>query len=127
MPLMENVHEPLAKSVLMSLGLTAATANVTVHKKVFGSGTATLVISKEQMNDIMKIVQSLEESGLLIKGVSRTIKNKAKEQKGRFLGMLLETLGASLLGNLLTGKGTIRAGKGTIAAGGGMIKAGQGF
>ena len=124
---MENVHEPLAKSVLMSLGLTAATANVTVHKKVFGSGTATLVISKEQMNDIMKIVQSLEESGLLIKGVSRTIKNKAKEQKGRFLGMLLETLGASLLGNLLTGKGTIRAGKGTIAAGGGMIKAGQGF
>ena len=124
---MENVHEPLAKSVLMLLGLTAATANVTVHKKVFGSGTATLVISKEQMNDIMKIVQSLEESGLLIKGVSRTIKNKAKEQKGRFLGMLLETLGASLLGNLLTGKGTIRAGKGTIAAGGGMIKAGQGF
>ena len=124
---MENVHEPLAKSVLMSLGLTAATANVTVHKKVFGSGTATLVISKEQMNDIMKIVQSLEESGLLIKGVSRTIKNKAKEQKGRFLGMLLETLSASLLGNLLTGKGTIRAGKGTIAAGGGMIKAGQGF
>ena len=117
---MENVHEPLAKSVLMSLGLTAATANVTVHKKVFGSGTATLVISKEQMNDIMKIVHSLEESGLLIKGVSRTIKNKAKEQKGRFLGMLLETLGASLLGNLLTGKGT-------IAAGGGMIKAGQGF
>ena len=127
MPLMENVHEPLAKSVLMSLGLTAATADVTVHKKVFGSGTATLVISKEQMNDIMKIVQSLEESGLLIKGVSRTIKNKAKEQKGRFLGMLLETLGASLLGNLLTGKGTIRAGKGTIAAGGGMIKAGHGF
>ena len=124
---MENVHEPLAKSVLMSLGLTAATANVTVHKKVFGSGTATLVISKEQMNDIMKIVQSLEESGLLIKGVSRTIKNKAKEQKGRFLGMLLETLGASLLGNLLTGEGTIRAGKGTIAAGGGMIKAGHGF
>ena len=124
---MENVHEPLAKSVLMLLGLTAATADVTVHKKVFGSGTATLVISKEQMNDIMKIEQSLEESGLLIKGVSRTIKNKAKEQKGRFLGMLLETLGASLLGNLLTGRGTIRAGKGTIAAGGGMIKAGQGF
>ena len=63
----------------------------------------------------MKIVKSLEESGLLIKGVSKTIKNKANEQKGGFLGMLLGTLGATLLGiNLLTGKGTIRAGEGTI-------------
>ena len=59
----------------------------------------------------MKIVKSLEESGLLIKGVTQTMKNKAKEQKERFLGMLLSTLGASLLGNLLTGKGTIRAGE----------------
>ena len=63
----------------------------------------------------MKIVKSLEESGLLIKGVSKTIKNKANEQKGGFLGMLLGTLGATLLViNLLTGKGTIRAGEGTI-------------
>ena len=69
------------------------------------------------MNDIIKIVKSLEESGLLIKGVSKTIKNEGKEQKGGFLGMLLGTLGASLLRNLLTGKGTIRAGKGTIRAG----------
>ena len=60
--------------------------------------------------NIMKIVRSFEESGLLIKGVSKTIKNEAKKQKGGFLSMLLGTLGASLLGNLLAGKGTIRAG-----------------
>ena len=69
------------------------------------------------MNDIMKIVKYLEESGLLIKGVSKTIRNEAYEQKGGFLGVLLGTLGASLLGNLLTGKDTIRAGKGTIRPG----------
>ena len=69
------------------------------------------------MHDIMKIIKSLEESGLLIKDVSETIKNEGKEQKGEFLGMLLDTLGASLLGNLLTGKSTIRAGEGTIRAG----------
>ena len=68
------------------------------------------------MNDIMTIVKSLEECNLLIKAISETIKNEAKEQKDRFLGML-GTLGASLLGNLLTGKGTIRAGKRTIRAG----------
>ena len=64
----------------------------------------------------MKIIKSLEESGLLIKDVSETIKNETKEQKGVFLTMLLVALGASLLGILLTGKGTIRAGKGTIRA-----------
>ena len=69
------------------------------------------------MNDIMNIVKSLEESGLLIKGFSETIKDEAKEQKGGFLSMLLGTLGASLLGNLLTGKGTIRASEGTIRTG----------
>ena len=69
------------------------------------------------MNDVMKIVKSLEKSGLLIKGVSETIKNEAKKQKGGFLSMLLGTLGASLLGNLLAGKGAIRAGEGTYRAG----------
>ena len=68
------------------------------------------------MNDIAKMVNCVEESGLLTKGISETIKNESKEQKGRFLGMLLNTLGASLLGNLLTGTGTIRAGKGKISA-----------
>ena len=78
----------------------------------------TLIISNEEIN-IMKIVKSLEESGLWIKGISNTIKNKAKEQKGRFLGMIMikDTLGASLLGNLLTDKGTIRASVGTVRAG----------
>ena len=66
---------------------------------------------------LWNIVKSLKESGLLIKGVRETIKNEAEEQKGRFLGMLLGTLGASLLANLLIGKGTIRADEGTIRAG----------
>ena len=77
----------------------------------------TLVIPNEKMNDIMKIVKSLEESRFFNKSVSKTIGNEAKEQKGGLLGMLLSTLGSSLLGNLLTGKDTIRAGEGTIRAG----------
>ena len=62
------------------------------------------------MIKIMKIVQALEDSNILLKGVTETIKNETKERKGRLLGMLLGTLGASLLGNMLTGKGIIRAG-----------------
>ena len=110
LPLIGNVLKPLAKNVLIPLGLTAAAAAATdgsIHKKLFRSGTTTLIISNEEMNDIMKIVKSLEESGLFIKGVSQTIKNEAKEQKGEILRMLLGALGASLLGNLLTGKGAI--------------------
>ena len=78
--------------------------------KMLRSGFTTLIISNKEMEDIVKIAKSLEDSGLLIKVVSETIKNEAKEQKGEFLGMLLGSLGASLLGNLLTGKVTIRAG-----------------
>ena len=81
------------------------------------SRMATLIISNEEMNDIIKIVKFLEESGLLIKCVSETIQNEAKEQKDGFLRMLLSTLGASLSGNLLKGKRTIRAAEGTIRAG----------
>ena len=92
---------------------------------MFGSGVrpwdlalhTTLIISNEEMNDILKIVKSLEESGLLIKGISKTIKNEAKEQKGGFLGILLGTSGARLLGKLLTCKGTIRADEDTVRAG----------
>ena len=79
------------------------------------------------MNDIIKIVKSLKESGLLIKAVRQTIKNEAKEQKGGFLSMLLETLRARLLGNMLTTKGTIRASADTIRAGEGTIRVGQDF
>ena len=64
------------------------------------------------MNDILKIVQALEYSNILLKGVIKTIKNETKEQRGGFLSMLLGTLGASLLGNLLAGKGIVRAGYG---------------
>ena len=78
---------------------------------MFGSGVTTLIILNKEMNDVMKIVKSFEESGLLIKGVSKTIKNDVKEQKGGFLGISLGTLGATLLGNLLAGKETIRVGQ----------------
>ena len=81
-------------------------------KKKHGSGTTTLIISNEEINDIMKIVQALEDSNVLLKGVTKTIKNETKEQKGGFLSMLFGTLGASLLGNLLAGKGIVRAGTG---------------
>ena len=81
---------------------------------MFESGMTTLTISNDEMNDVMKIVKSLEESGLLIKDVSKTIKNEAKEQKRGFLSMLLGILGASLLENLLTVKSTIRASEGTV-------------
>ena len=65
------------------------------------------------MNDMLKIVKSLEDSSVLLKGVSETVKNEAKEQKGGFLSMLLGTLGACLRGNMLAGKGAIRAGYGS--------------
>ena len=88
MSLIGNVLKALAESVLIPLGLTtaaaASTTDVVIHKKMFGSGFTTLIISNEEMNDIMKIVKSLEDSGLLIKGVSETIKNKAKEKKEDF-------------------------------------------
>ena len=104
MPLIGNVLKPLDKNVLIPLGLTtaavASAADVALHKKMFGSGTTTLIISNEEMNDIMKIIKPLGESELLVKGVSETIENEAKIQKRGFLGILLGNLGASLLGNL---------------------------
>ena len=79
-------------------------------KKIHGSGTTTLLISNEEMNDKMKIVQALEDSNILLKRLAKIITNKTTEQKQGFLSMLLRTLGASLLGNLFAGKGIIRAG-----------------
>ena len=82
------------------------------------------------MEEIIKIVKSLEDSGLLLKRVTETVQNEAKKQKGGFLSMLLGTLGASLLGNLLTGPGIYRAGKGkgkgVLRAGEGVLRAGYG-
>ena len=73
-----------------------------------GSGTNTLIISNEEMNDIMKIVQALKNSNTLLKGITKTTENGTKEQKGGFSGILLGNLGASLLGNIFTGKGILR-------------------
>ena len=133
LPLIKNVIKPLAKSVLISLGLTTAgsAADAGVHKKILGSGhnnNTTLIISNDETENIIKIVKSLEDSGLLLKGVTETVQNEVKEQKGGFLSMLLGTLGASLLGNLLTGKGIYRAGKGKgiNRAGEGIVRAGYG-
>ena len=119
LPLMKNVFQPLAKRDSIPLGLTiaASAAVAAIHKQILGSVTTTLIISNHDMEDIMKIVHSLEDSGLLLKGVSDTIQNEAKEKKGGFLSMLLGTLGASLLGNTLAGKGINRAGDGIIRAG----------
>ena len=95
---------------------SASAADAAIQKKIFGSCVTTLIISNEEMKNIMKIIKFLEESGLLIKGASETIKNATKEQKGGFLKMFLGTLDASLLANLLTGKDTIKAGERTLRA-----------
>ena len=113
LPLMKSVITPLAKSVLIPLGLTAAAsaADAGIHKKILGSGNnTTLIISNKDMDDLIKIVKSFEDSGLLLKGITESDQNEIKEQKGGFLSILLGTLGASLLGNLLTGKGVNKKG-----------------
>ena len=97
--------------------MAASATDADIQKKIYGSGTATLIIQNEEMEDITKIVKSLENPGLLIKRVSETIQNEAKEQKGAFLAMLLGTLRPSSLESLLTGIGIIRADKETIRAG----------
>ena len=131
LPLIKNVIKPLAKSVLIPLGLTAAAsaADAGTHKKILGSGNmTTLIISNDEIEGIIKIVKSLEDSGLLLKAVTETVQNEVKQQKGGFLSMLLGTLDASLLGDLLTGQGINKAGKGRgiNRAGEGVLRAGCG-
>ena len=135
LPLTKNVVKPLAKSVLIPLKLTAAASaeDAGIHEKILGSGhnrpsSTTLRISNGEIEDIIKVVKSLKYSGLLLKGVTETIQNEVKEQKGGFLSMLLGTLGANLLGNILTGKGMNRAGRGRgiNRAGEGIVRAGYG-
>ena len=131
---MKNVIKPLAKTVLIPLGLTAAAsaADPGIHKKVLGSGhhssdsashnNTILIISNDEMKDIIEIVKSPEDSSLLPEGVSETVQNKARKQRGGFCSMLLGTLGASLLGTILTVRGINRAGEGVIRAGCGNKK-----
>ena len=101
-----KVGVPLAKNILAPLGITATASaiDVGIQKKMHSSGTTILIISNKEMNDITKIVQALEDSNILLKRVTKGIKNETKEQKGGFLSMLLGTLGASLLGNVLAEK-----------------------
>ena len=124
LPLMKNVIKALAKSVLIPLVWTAAASagDAGIHKKVLGSAhhppdstshdNTILIISNDEIEDIIKIVKSFEDSRILLKGVSETTQNEAKGEKGGFLSMLLGTLGPSLLGIILAGKGVIRAGDG---------------
>ena len=122
-----KVALPLAKNLLAPLDLTAAMSAIdgSIQEEIHGSGVtkgagAKLIIEEEDMKDIMKIIEALENSGILLKGVSKTIENETKEQRGRFLSMLLCTLGASFLGNLLSG------GKVIMRAGDGIVRAGEG-
>ena len=136
-PLMK-VAMTLAKNVLAPLGLTAAMSAIdgSIQKKIHGSGVKS-IIEQEDMKDIMKIIEALENSGILLKGISKTIENETKEQRRGFFGMLLGALGASLLGNLLTGgkammragDSIVRASEGSVASrakGEGIVSAGEG-
>ena len=124
LPLIKNVINPLAKSVLILLELTAAASadDAGLHEKNLRTDTTTLIISNDEMEDIIKIVKLLEDSGLLLKGASETIQNEAKEQRRGFLSVLLGTLGASLLRNVLAGKGAIETSQGR-----GINRAGEGY
>ena len=122
-PLMK-VALPLAKNLLAPLGLTAAMSAIdgSIKRKIHGLGVKLVIEEEEDMNDIMKIIEALENSGILLKGVSKTIENETKEQRGGFLSMLLGTLGTG-------GKGIMRAGKGSVASrakGDGIVRAGEG-
>ena len=123
--LIKKVIKALAKSVLITLGLTvaASAADAGIYKNIVGSGKrpiestlhiATLITSNDEIEDIIKMVKFLDDSSLLWKGISQTVQNEAKEQKGGFLSMLLGTLDTSLLGNILERKGINRDAEGVI-------------
>ena len=114
----------IGKNILAPLGLSAAISatDAAIQKKLYGSGNKTLIISNNDLNDLIKIATALEEHDILLKGTNKAIKNKIKKQEGGFLSMLLGTLGASFLGNLLTGKGLYRTGQGMYRTGQGLKK-----
>ena len=101
------------------LGLTAAASatDAAINKKILGSGNhTTLIFSNDDMQDLLKIIKSLEDSGLLLDGITETVKNEVKEQKGDFLSNLLSVVSSALLSSMLSGKGVIRAGEVVICA-----------
>ena len=130
-----KVAVPLPKNILSPSIVTAAASVIDagIQEKIHGSHhlsdsvsqTATLIISNKETNDMMKIVQALEESNILLKWVTKTIKNETKQQKEEFLGILFGTLGASLLGYLLAGKEILRVGYGD-KEGKGILRPGHG-
>ena len=111
----------MKKNVLAPVGVTAAAAapaiDAGIQKKIPGSGITMLIILKEEMNDTIKIVKALEDYGILLKGVTKAIEDKTKEEKGGFLRMLWNTLAASLLWNMLAGIGILRKGYGNKGQG----------
>ena len=126
---MKNLLKPLTKSVSIPLKLAqaASTTDSAIQKNIFGSGMTTMIISNEEINDIMKIIKSLKQAGLLKKRVSNTDENKTKAQKDSILEMSLGTLSVTLLRSLLTSKRVIRACGSVIRAGGGRIRATKDF
>ena len=111
LPLMKNILTPSAESVLIRLALTAVASatDAAIQTQIYGSGMTSLIISKEKMKYVIEIAKYLEKPGLLNKAVSKTVENKAKEQKGEFINMLQGALGASLLINMLEDQWFIRA------------------
>ena len=124
LPLLKSVIKPLG---MLGLNAAASATDAPINKKIVESGNHTaLIVSNDDMQDLLKIVKSLEDSDIISDGITETVKNEVKEQKGGFLSMLLGTLGASLLGDLLTkklsGRVFIRAGEGTVRGGYGSKK-----
>ena len=126
---MKNLLKPLTKSVSIPLKLAqaASTTDSAIQKNIFGSGMTTMIISNKEINDIMKIIKSLKQAGLLKKRVSNTDENKTKAQKDAILEMSLGTLSVTLLRSLLTSQRVIRACGSVIRAGGGRIRATKDF
>ena len=114
----------IGKNILAPLGLSASMSatDAAIQKKMYGSGMTTLIISNNDMDDLIKTITTLEEHDILLKGTSKTIKNETNEQRGGFLSMLLGTLGASLLGNLLTRRELYKTGQGMRRTGQGLKK-----
>ena len=131
LPLIGNLIKPLTKSVVIPLRLTgsASATDTAIHKKMFGLGINSFIISNEETNDFIKIVKSFKGFGILTKGVIETIKNEAKEEKARFLSILLHTVEASFTENLLINKRLMRAVEGAISMseGQGTIRPAQDF
>ena len=103
---------------MLRLIAAASATDAAINKKILGYGNhTTLIISNGDIQDLLKILKSLENSGLLLEGITDTIKNEVKVQKGGLLSTLLSVLGSTLLSSMLTGKGVIRAGEGVIRDG----------